>query len=174
MSVKEEYEYLKTELMIRLSETTAACKLDCPFNFYFSKDEEDKYLPWGSMARLAVKRAFIILDNTYKKVRLYPTDEFIQYFQEAENDVYTEMKQNILDAGPEDRVFFQKCTEEELVEYTDELIKRIRNTLTPYIEELKKLTPEDVEREIRLKEKLKKAENTRIIQTKKGGSGLFD
>ena len=77
MTVKDEYEYLKTDLMIRLSETTEACNLDCPFNFRFSKEEENKFLPRGTMGRLAVKRAFIILDNTYKKVRLYPTDEFI-------------------------------------------------------------------------------------------------
>ena len=171
MTVKDEYEYLKTDLMIRLSETTEACNLDCPFNFRFSKEEENKFLPRGTMGRLAVKRAFIILDNTYKKVRLYPTDEFINIFKETMEDIFKDMTSSALSANKQDRLFFRQCSEEEFEEYIKELIPRIKDAIKPYIEELEKLTPEDVEREIKIKDKVKKAKQERLIQGDDGNKG---
>lgn len=174
MTIKDEYEYLKTDLMIRLSEATSVGNIEPKFGVIIPKDEEDKYLPRGSRARLAVKRAFIILDNTYKKVRLYPTDEFIKVFEETENDVYKELKENMLSAGAEDRILLNRCTEEEFEKYTNELINRIKGALTPYFKELERLTPEDIEKELKIKENIKKADEERLIRFDENNpNGLF-
>ena len=171
MTVKDEYEYLKTDLIIRLSEATEVCNLDCPFNFHFSKEEEKKFLPRGTMARLAVKKAFIILDNTYKKARLYPTDEFITIFKEVVEDVLKDMLTSAFAANKQDRIFFRQCSEEEFEEYIKELVPKIKKSIEPYIKELEKLTPEDIEREIKIKDKVKKAKQERLIQGDDGNKG---
>lgn len=173
MTVKDEYEYLKTELMIKLADVTPACKLDCPFDFHFSKEEEDKFLPKGGQLRVAVKKAFIILDNTYKKVRLYPTDEFIEIFEETKKDIFEDLKAASKNISEEDKIFLYKCSTDEIEEYIKELVDRISKTLESFVLELKKLTPEDVEREIKIKDKVAKSTKNPIDIDDKDPKGLF-
>ena len=163
MTIKDEYEYLKTELMVKLTDVTNICNLDCPFGVQFTQEEEKKYLPKTSKARVLAKKAFIILDNTYKKVRLYPVDEFIDIFVEAVNDTLFEEQSRFAE---KDYIEYDK--------YIDSLIEKIKSATEPYVKQLKELTPADIEREIAMKDKVKKAEDDSLIKIDETNpKGLF-
>lgn len=174
MTVKEELEYLKTEFMINMSDATRESNLDAPFELKFSLEEEQNFLPRGAKARLVLKHAFIILDNTYKKVRLYPTDDFIEAFEETLEDTCNDLKRNIMEAYLQEQLYFPNTDYVGYDKYTDELIVRIKDHAAPYIEKLRKLTPEEVEMEIKMKDRVKKAEEASLIHFDyKNPKGLF-
>ncbi len=174
MTIKDEYEYLKTELMVKLTDVTNICNLDCPFGVQFTQEEEKKYLPKTSKARVLAKKAFIILDNTYKKVRLYPVDEFIDIFVEAVNDTLSDFKRNVMEAYLEEQSRFAEKDYIEYDKYIDSLIEKIKSATEPYVKQLKELTPADIEREIAMKDKVKKAEDDSLIKIDETNpKGLF-
>ena len=162
MTVKDELEYLKTELMVKMSDASRTSNLDAPFDIKFSPEEERFYIPRGAKVRIVLKRAFIILDNTYKKVRLYPTEDFIEIFEETVNDTCDDLKRNIMEAYLQEQLCFPNIDYISYDKYTDELISRIKDSTKPYVEELNGLTPEEVELEIKRKDKTKAAEENSL------------
>ena len=174
MTVKDEYEYLKTELMIQLSDATTLCALDGPFGFKLPKEEEEDYFPLGTEARLVTKKAFIIFDNTYKKIRLYPTEEFIQILRETAEDIYKDYKKSVMEAYVKQQLCFKEQDYLVYDTYIDSFINKLKEHVEPYIKELDNLTPEQVEKEINMKDKVKEAEDKSLIKFNKDNpNGLF-
>lgn len=163
MTIREEYEYLKTELMVKLTDTTTMCNLDFPFDFKIDKEEEDRYFIRGTQTRLATKKSMIIIDNTYKKVRLFPSADIVDTFVEALNDILKDWKKDVIDAYFTEEWRFKKDSVETYSAYIDSLIIKIKEASKPYVEALAKLTPEDIEKEVKAKEALRKTENTRLL-----------
>lgn len=118
MTLRDEYEYLKSELMVELADATVMCNLDFPFDFKISKEEEDRYFIRGVQTRLATKKSMIILDNTYKKCRLFPSEETVKTFIEARDGILEDYKKDVMTAF-----------NSELWRYRDDDEKAILNTL---------------------------------------------
>ena len=174
MTLRDEYEYLKSELMVELADATVMCNLDFPFDFKISKEEEDRYFIRGVQTRLTTKKFMIILDNTYKKCRLFPEDETIKTFIEARDGILDDYKKDVMKAFNSESWRYREDNEESYLEYINGLIDRIREASDHYVDILKKLTPEDIEREIKAKDKLKKNENNNFLQNAaKNEKGLF-
>ncbi len=176
MTIRDEYEYLKTELMVRLTDTTTMCNLDFPFDLKISTEEEDKYFLRGTKARLATKKSMIILENTYKKIHLFPSKEMAQTFVETRDDILKDWKKDVLDAFMEEDWRFNKVTIEAYEQYIDSLAVKIKQASAPYVKLLSTLTQADIEREIEAKDKLYKTENQTVLRKSEkddNGSGLF-
>ena len=174
MTLREEYEDLKSELVVRLSDATVMCNLDFPFDFKLTKEEERRYFIRGTRTRLATKKAMIILDNTYKKCRLFPSDETVQNFIELQDDIFQEYKETVMAAYKIESWRYRRDDAESYAAYIDSLIERIKEVSKGYVEILKKLTPKDIEREIKIKDRLKEKENKNFLEAaRKNKKGLF-
>ncbi|MDO5437179.1 MAG: hypothetical protein Q4F80_03165 [bacterium] len=173
MTIRDEYEYLKMELMVTLADATPMCNLDFPFDFKISEEEENRYFIRGTKTRLETKKSMIILDNTYRKVRLFPSEEIAQSFKETLDGILDDYKKIVTDAFIEEKWRFRDDDVESFANYIDTLISRFKEAAVPYIETLKTLKQEDIEREIKAKDNLKKAEENsslkkRVEENKKG------
>lgn len=157
MTIRDEYEYLKTELMVKLTDVTVMCNLDFPFDLRIPKEEESRYFIRGVQTRLATKKSMIILDNTYKKVRLFPGDDIVQVYTETQDEILEAYKKDVMTAFTFETWRFMHDDYASYEKYIDSLIERIKEASKPYIEELAKLTPKDIEREIAQKDALNKS-----------------
>lgn len=174
MTLRDEYEYLKSELMVELADATVMCNLDFPFDFKISKEEEDRYFIRGVQTRLATKKSMIILDNTYKKCRLFPSEETVKTFIEARDGILEDYKKDVMTAFNSELWRYRDDDEKSYFEYISNLAERIKEASNKYVEILRNLKPEDIEKEIKAKDKLKKAENTNFLQNAaKNTKGLF-
>ena len=174
MTLRDEYEYLKSELMVELADATVMCNLDFPFDFKISKEEEDRYFIRGVQTRLATKKSMIILDNTYKKCRLFPSEETVKTFIEARDGILEDYKKDVMTAFNSELWRYRDDDEKSYFEYISNLAERIKEASNKYVEILRNLKPEDIEREIKAKDKLKKTENTNFLQNAaKNKKGLF-
>ena len=156
MTIREEYEDLKLELTVKLADTTEVCKLDFPFDFKISKEDEDRYFLKGLRTRVTTKKMGIMLDNAYKKVRLFPSKDIAKIYIETRDGILNDYRKNVLAAYNVEPYRFDD-SEEVFMEYIETLIQGITEATKPYIEKLKTLTQEDIDREIEAKDKLKKA-----------------
>ncbi len=157
MTIRDEYEYLKTELMVKLADVTVMCSLDFPFDFKLSKDEENRYFIRGVQSRVATKKSMIILDNTYKKVRLFPGNDIVQIYTETQNEILADYKKDVMMAFSLESWRYMNDDYESYEKFIDELIVRIKDASAPFIEELGKLTQKDIDMEISSKEALNKS-----------------
>ena len=176
MTIREEYEYLKTELMVRLQDTTVMCKLEFPFDFKISKDEENRYFMRGFKTRLATKKSMIILENTFKKIRLFPSDEMAKIFEETRDGILKDYKKDVLDAFMEEKWRFRDDDIDSYAKYIDSLIVKLKQASKPYVKIIKTLKQEDIEREIEAKDKLKKSKDEtslHVSANKENKKGLF-
>jgi len=174
MTLRDEYEYLKSELMVELADATVMCNLDFPFDFKISKEEEDRYFIRGVQTRLATKKSMIILDNTYKKCRLFPSEETVKTFIEARDGILEDYKKDVMTAFNSELWRYRDDDEKSYFEYNSNLAERIKEASNKYVEILRNLKPEDIEKEIKAKDKLKKTENTNFLQNAaKNKKGLF-
>lgn len=174
MTLRDEYEYLKSELMVELADATVMCNLDFPFDFKISKEEEDRYFIRGVQTRLATKKSMIILDNTYKKCRLFPSEETVKTFIEARDGILEDYKKDVMTAFNSELWRYRDDDEKSYFEYISNLAERIKKASNKYVEILRNLKPEDIEKEIKAKDKLKKTENTNFLQNAaKNKKGLF-
>ena len=174
MTLRDEYEYLKSELMVELADATVMCNLDFPFDFKISKEEEDRYFIRGVQTRLATKKSMIILDNTYKKCRLFPSEETVKTFIEARDGILEDYKKDVMTAFNSELWRYRDDDEKSYFEYISNLAERIKEASNKYVEILRNLKPEDIEKEIKTKDKLKKTENTNFLQNAaKNTKGLF-
>lgn len=174
MTLRDEYEYLKSELMVELADATVMCNLDFPFDFKISKEEEDRYFIRGVQTRLATKKSMIILDNTYKKCRLFPSEETVKTFIEARDGILEDYKKDVMTAFNSELWRYRDDDEKSYFEYINNLAERIKEASNKYVEILRNLKPEDIEKEIKAKDKLKKTENTNFLQNAaKNTKGLF-
>lgn len=174
MTLRDEYEYLKSELMVELADATVMCNLDFPFDFKISKEEENRYFIRGVQTRLSTKKFMIILENTYKKCRLFPSDETVKTFIEARDGILEDYKKDVLKAFEAESWRYRDDNAETYMEYINGLADRLKEASDHYVDILKNLKPEDIEREIKAKDKLKKAENTNFLQNAaKNKKGLF-
>ncbi|HIT55637.1 TPA: hypothetical protein IAA92_05210 [Candidatus Galligastranaerophilus intestinigallinarum] len=174
MTLRDEYEYLKSELMVELADATVMCNLDFPFDFKISKEEEDRYFIRGVQTRLATKKSMIILDNTYKKCRLFPSEETVKTFIEARDGILEDYKKDVMTAFNSELWRYRDDDEKSYFEYISNLAERIKEASNKYVEILRNLKPEDIEKEIKAKDKLKKTENTNFLQNAaKNTKGLF-
>ncbi|MCD8025017.1 MAG: hypothetical protein LUE64_05735 [Candidatus Gastranaerophilales bacterium] len=160
MTIREKYEYLKSDLMVRLTDATVMCELSFPFDFTISKDEENRYFIRGAKTRLALKKAMIIIDNTYQKIRLFPSEENAQEFKEALDDILKDVKDTVIKAFINEEWRFRHDDLESYTEYIDSLIAGFREASVPFIEKLKELTQDDILAEIEAEDNLKKLENS--------------
>lgn len=174
MTLRDEYEYLKSELMVELADATVMCNLDFPFDFKISKEEEDRYFIRGVQTRLATKKSMIILDNTYKKCRLFPSEETVKTFIEARDGILEDYKKDVMTAFNSELWRYRDDDEKSYFEYISNLAERIKEASNKYVEILRNLKPEDIEKEIKAKDKLKKTESTNFLQNAaKNTKGLF-
>ena len=174
MTLRDEYEYLKSELMVELADATVMCNLDFPFDFKISKEEEDRYFIRGVQTRLATKKSMIILDNTYKKCRLFPSEETVKTFIEARDGILEDYKKDVMTAFNSELWRYRDDDEKSYFEYISNLAERIKEASNKYVEILRNLKPEDIEKEIKAKDKLKKTENANFLQNAaKNTKGLF-
>ena len=174
MTLRDEYEYLKSELMVELADATVMCNLDFPFDYKISKEEEDRYFIRGVQTRLATKKSMIILDNTYKKCRLFPSEETVKTFIEARDGILEDYKKDVMTAFNSELWRYRDDDEKSYFEYISNLAERIKEASNKYVEILRNLKPEDIEKEIKAKDKLKKTENTNFLQNAaKNKKGLF-
>lgn len=174
MTLRDEYEYLKSELMVELADATVMCNLDFPFDFKISKEEEDRYFIRGVQTRLATKKSMIILDNTYKKCRLFPSEETVKTFIEARDGILEDYKKDVMTAFNSELWRYRDDDEKSYFEYISNLAERIKEASNKYVEILRNLKPEDIEKEIKAKDKLKKTENSNFLQNAaKNKKGLF-
>ena len=174
MTLRDEYEYLKSELMVELADATVMCNLDFPFDFKISKEEEDRYFIRGVQTRLATKKSMIILDNTYKKCRLFPSEETVKTFIEARDGILEDYKKDVMTAFNSELWRYRDDDEKSYFEYISNLAERIKEASNKYVEILRNLKPEDIEKEIKAKDKLKKTENSNFLQNAaKNTKGLF-
>jgi len=148
MTLRDEYETLKSELVVKLTDTTVLCDLTFPYKFTITDEEEDKYLRKGTEARRATKRAMIIIDNAYKKCWLLPSKETAKDFHKMQNDILNDYKKKAIKAYDSESWRFIEADKNDFVSFVDDLISRIKEASKPYVEKLKTMPQEEVERKI--------------------------
>lgn len=148
MSIRDEYEILKSELVVKLTETNMLSDLIFPYNFTIPEEEEKRYLLRGLETRTTTQRANVILDNTYKKCRLLPSKETAKDFIKIQNEILADYKKKVIKSFQNEEFRFLNDDKDSFAVYIDSLIERIKEASKPYIEKLKTMTEEDVEKEI--------------------------
>lgn len=155
MTIRDEYETLKTELVVKLTDTTVMCDFTFPFNFALSEEEENQFLFKGLETRRTTQRAMLIIDNTYRKCWLLPSAETAKDFSKIQNDILNDYKKKAIKAFDEESWRYTQITKDEFSKFIEEFIKRIKEASKPYIKKLETLSQEEVEKLVEEKEKEK-------------------
>ena len=95
-------------------------------------------------------------------------------FIEARDGILEDYKKDVLKAFEAESWRYRDDNAETYMEYINGLADRLKEASDHYVDILKNLKPEDIEREIKAKDKLKKTENTNFLQNAaKNKKGLF-
>lgn len=78
---------LSKELLGRMGDVNRQMELFFPFGYVLDKDLEEKYFKKGSIQRAIIIRNMIVIDNSFKKFQIFPTDDIKKVYIETQKDL---------------------------------------------------------------------------------------
>jgi len=90
LSKKEQFEMLSKELLGRLNDANRMSALEFPFGYKLSEEIEEKYFNKGSNLRLVTIRNMIVIDNSFKKFKIFPTHDIMKTYIQTQKDLLLE------------------------------------------------------------------------------------
>ena len=97
-SKKEQFEILSKELLGKLNDANQMTNLEFPFGFKLSEETEQKYFDKGTDLRLITVRSMIVIDNSFKKFKIFPTHDIMKTYIEIQRELLTEWKKEAEDS----------------------------------------------------------------------------
>lgn len=91
-SKKEQFEILSKELLGKLNDANHMTHLEFPFGYTLSEELEKKYFDEGAELRLITVRSMIIIDNSFKKFKIFPTHDIMKTYIEIQKELLIEWK----------------------------------------------------------------------------------
>ena len=86
-SKKEQFEILSKELLGKLNDANHMTHLEFPFGYTLSEELEKKYFDEGAELRLITVRSMIIIDNSFKKFKIFPTHDIMKTYIETQKEL---------------------------------------------------------------------------------------
>ncbi len=84
---REQFENLSRELLGRLSDTNRQSELFFPFEYILPPEIEEKYFPKGSILRGIMIKNMVIIDNSFKKFKIFPTHDVAVTYIETQKEL---------------------------------------------------------------------------------------
>ncbi len=98
LSKKEQFENLSKELLGKLNDANRMSALEFPFGYEISGEIEERFFEKGSRLRLVTVRNMIIVENSFKKFKLFPTHDIMKTYVETQKELLTGWKKEVEDA----------------------------------------------------------------------------
>lgn len=115
---REQFEILSRELLGRLNDVNRQSDLFFPFDYFLPEGVEEKFFPRGAVLRGIMIRNMIIIDNSFKKFKIFPSHDIMVTYIETQKDILKNWKEESL------RVFM-KNSDPDKPEIVDELKKTL-------------------------------------------------
>lgn len=87
---REQFENLSRELLGRLNDVNRQSELFFPFDYILPVEIEEKYFPKGSILRGIMIRNMVIIDNSFKKLKIFPTHDVAVTYIETQKELLNE------------------------------------------------------------------------------------
>ncbi len=97
-SKKEQFETLSKELLGRLNDANRMSALEFPFGYTISDEVEKKFFDKGSKLRLVTIRNMILIDNSFKKFKIFPTHDIMQTYIQTQKELLFDWKKEMEEA----------------------------------------------------------------------------
>lgn len=115
-SKREQFEILSRELLGRLNDVNRQSELVFPFDYILDKEIEEKYFPKGAVLRGIIIKNMIIIDNSFRKFKLFPTHDIMTTYVETQKELLMGWKEESIksfmktysDSKPEELDEFKK------------------------------------------------------------------
>lgn len=114
---KEQFELLSRELLGRLNDVNRQSDLFFPFGYVLPSEIEEKYFSRGSVLRGIMIKNMVLVDNSFKKFKIFPTHDVMV--------AYVETQKELLDTWKKEAVKSYISTYKEDGEKLDEFKKCI-------------------------------------------------
>lgn len=98
LSKKEQFENLSKELLGKLNDANRMSALEFPFGYEISKEVEERFFEKGSRLRLVTIRNMIIVENSFKKFKLFPTHDIMKTYIETQRELLEGWKKEVEEA----------------------------------------------------------------------------
>jgi len=97
-SKKEQFEILSKELLGKLNDANEMSSLDFPFGYSLPEEIEEKYFDKGTELRLITVRSLIVIDNSFRKFKIFPTHDIMKTYIETQRELLSEWKKEVEEA----------------------------------------------------------------------------
>ena len=78
---------LSKELLGKMGDVNRQMELVFPFGYVLDKELEEKYFKKGSAQRAILIRNMIVVDNSFKKFQIFPTQDIMQIYIETQKEL---------------------------------------------------------------------------------------
>lgn len=98
LSKKEQFEILSKELLGRLNDANRMSNLEFPFGFKISDEIEEKFFNKGTNLRVVTIRNMIVIDNSFKKFKIFPTHDIMKTYIQTQKELLLEWQKEAEEA----------------------------------------------------------------------------
>ena len=84
---KEQFETLSRELLGRLNDVNRQSDLFFPFEYVLPSEIEEKYFSRGSVLRGIMVKNMVLVDNSFKKFKIFPTHDVMVAYIETQKEL---------------------------------------------------------------------------------------
>lgn len=128
MDKRRQFEELSREMLGLMNDTTADSELFFPFGYKLDTNIEEKYFPKGNNLRAITSRQMIVVDNSFKKFKLFPSYDIMITYVETQKDLLKDWKHLIT---AEFKKQNPNIKEKELSEFSG-IVKKIINDINAF------------------------------------------
>ena len=86
-SKKEQFEILSRELLGKLNDVSSFSDLFFPFGYTLPVEIEEKYFGRSQKLRTIMIRAMVVIDNSFKKFKIFPSHDIMVTYIETQKDL---------------------------------------------------------------------------------------
>lgn len=90
---KEQFETLSRELLGRLNDVNRQSDLFFPFGYILPAEIEEKYFSRGSVLRGIMIKNMVLVDNSFKKFKIFPTHDVMVAYVETQKELLEAWKE---------------------------------------------------------------------------------
>ena len=156
MTIREEYENLKLELVAALEDASVMSVIECPFGYNITSEMNDNFFKYGSYLRQDTQRAMVLIENSYQKSRLFPGDETADLFIEAMEQIISDFRENAQNAYKDDPFYFADYSPAKFNQTLENFINDIKEASKPYVEKIRTTTQHEIELEVKARDNYRK------------------
>ncbi len=137
-SKKEQFEILSKELLGKLNDANRMSKLEFPFGYKVSPEIEERFFIKGSTLRLITIRNMILIDNSFKKFKIFPTHDIMKTYIQTQKELLFGWKKEVEDA------YLSARKENEVDNKEFDELKKVLSNIESEINKLSMVTIKEV------------------------------